>query len=301
MDRCGGLYEAQAIDMEPQQNQLRNRRKSNIEMQQLFEPKVEIMELREEHRKQCKALLVEMFIKNKFDPLYHNLKNKQVFRTFVDYYLSKSISSNTTIRSFVAVDTANEDVVVGVLICDDYEGAMEEEPKQDLRTRSHSVSDQYDHIFQFLTEIKTKYVVADIVSSANTVNQHIDGDEAEDGVESGDSAMDSQPGADGADAISIPQRKALEFRFSAVRIDYQRMGIMTNLKQFAMVKARENGYTECVSIALNRSTVALNEKLGFDVMWLMAYEYWRYRDGYPLKVPAQETQQEQAVLMRVML
>eukprot|EP01084_Bolivina_argentea_P017419 32539_1 len=202
-----------------------------------------IIELNETHRKKCHYLFIDAFIKNKFDSVYYDLKNKQVFKTYINYYLSKSINTKNNIKSFVAVNKKNENQIVGVLICDNYSESMRQKAMKDLITRSNAVDDQYDKIFGLFSDIKDKY-------NKKTNNKY-----------------------------NVNDYTTLELKFCAVKSGYRRLGIMTKLVQYALNQAKALDYKECICIALNNDTINGSKKIGFNEQITVDLNDWKYKNN----------------------
>ena len=211
------------------------------------------------------SVLIECFVKNKFDTVHYDLKNKQVFKNnYIDYYLSKSIqSNNNNIKSFIAINNKNKKEVFGVLVCDNYLHEMDEKVANELQTASHPVEDDYDKIFKLKKEIKQKYNKNHDINIENNKND------------------------------------IFEFKFSAVAIDYHRLGIMTKLKRFALDEAKKLNYKKCISIALNNNTIELNKKIGFKEEISIKYYDFEHKNMFPFRSAVEETNDEFAVLMQI--
>eukprot|EP01084_Bolivina_argentea_P209910 357457_1 len=105
----------------------------NRKQKQRNDLQFQMIELKDEkYKNKCKSLLLDVFIRNKFDTLHYDLQNKQVFKTYIDYYLSKSIQIDNSIKSFIAINKQNKKEVVGVLICDNYSNEMDKKTINNL-------------------------------------------------------------------------------------------------------------------------------------------------------------------------
>lgn len=264
IDCCSlGLFSPQSdIDdpMDYRKNKFRKVKKKKINRDNID---IKIIELNEKYKSKSMSLLIECFIKNKFDTFHYDLKNKHVFKkNYIDYYLTKSIE-NSNVKSFIAINKKNEKEVVGILICDNYLDEMDEKAKNELQTASHSVEDNYKKIFALKNKIKQNY---------NKINN-----------------------------INKDNNKIFEFKFSAVSIDYHRLGIGTKLKQFALKAAKKLSYNQCISIALNNQTIELNKKLGFKEEISIKYFDFEHENQFPFRSAVDKTNDQRAVLMQINL
>ena len=154
MDCCTiGLFSTETnIDDPMDYRKLRKSKKKKINKDDID---IKIIELTEKYKSKAVSLLIECFVKNKFDTVHYDLKNKQVFKkNYIDYYLTKSIQSNNNIKSFIAINTKNDKELPGILVCDNYSDKMDEKTFNELQTASHSVEDDYKKIFVLQNEIK---------------------------------------------------------------------------------------------------------------------------------------------------
>eukprot|EP00483_Globobulimina_turgida_P008726 UN08744 len=142
---------------------------------------------------------------------------------------------------------------------------MTKQSMKDLITRSHGVDDQYDKIFGLLSDIKDKY-------NDKTNNKY--------------NSKENGPGI-------------FEFKFAAVKIGYQRIGIMTKLAQFALDEAKQSNYIECITIALNNNTINLSKKIGFNQQIIVDLSDWKYQNDVPFRTSAQKTNNEAVALMQM--
>lgn len=220
---------------------------------------VEIIELNEKYASKCKSLLINTFIINKFDTVHYDLQNKQVFKKI---YIDYYLSKSLKTENNVKSFIAinkNNDKEVIAVLICDN---YSNEMDEKTTNNLQTASHSVEDDYKKIFELNKE--IKKKFNQNNKINNDI-----------------------------------FEFKFSAVKIDYHRLGIMTKLKKFALQQAKKLNYKKCISIALNQSTIKLNEKIGFKEEIRIKYYDFKQNNTFPFRSAVEKTKDEFAVLMQI--